>query len=180
MRPSRPSTPARSRRHLLTSENYREARGRLAFSSSIHGNSWPELPCRETASRSSPDSGWKQRPFRNRQMGQKGFHFDGTHVPRMPFSMKQDEAAHPFDVGFLSTDAVVLKPDASADLVQQAWRRGRHGRTPVTELTALCVASKLHPTLYADGVSMLDTVYITSPLTLCKASFGGSTSRWAS
>jgi len=46
----------------------------------------------------------------------------------------------------------------------------------VTWLTALCEATTLQLTFYAAGVSMLDTVNITSPLTLCKASFRGSIS----
>ena len=43
--------------------------------------------------------------------------------------IEADESPDPVDVGLLGPDAVVLEPDAVADLVEQAWGFGRHGMT---------------------------------------------------
>jgi glycerol-3-phosphate dehydrogenase len=59
----------------------------------------------------------------DREMAQKILDLVCAHVPGMTLAVKQDEAADPADVGLFSAQAVMLDPDALADLVQETGSR---------------------------------------------------------
>ena len=66
-----------------------------------------------------------RHPPSHRQMGQKLADLGRPHVPRVALAKMPDKSFNPIQIGLLGTQAVVQKPDAAANLLQQAGCRPR-------------------------------------------------------
>ena len=85
------------------------------------------------------------------QHGKKLTNFRFSHLCRMAFPMKENEAFDPVHVGVFRPETVVAYADRRADVIQEPWRRGtergqgfrRLGRNPGRDAVLLPLQGKM-------------------------------------
>lgn len=62
--------------------------------------------------------------FVHRQMGKKGFDFNGTHLSGMTLLVEEDIPLNPIHVGLLCAIGVVFETESLTNLIKQFWGLG--------------------------------------------------------